>query len=123
MIRPFGVTILAGFVTVQGIVNLAAVVSSGAFGPGQGYFVATSAAGFIVAYGLMKGRTWGRYGMLVLAGLDVALGLIGTFASLDTAASPFEGFASVIANLIVIYYLMRPEVTAYFSRDQTESFS
>ncbi len=123
MIRPFGVTILAAFIVIQGIVNVSFVVSSGTLGPGQEYFIATSAAGFVVAYGLMTGSMWGRYGMLVLAGLDIALGLLGAFASLDTIASPFEGFASVLANLIVIYYLMRPEVVAYFKGYQAESFT
>jgi hypothetical protein len=123
MFRPFGVIILAAFIVIQGIVNLAFVVSSGTLGPGQEYFIVTSVGGFAVAYGLMAGRMWGRYGMLVLAGLDIAIGLLGVFESLDTITTPFEGFASVLANLIVIYYLMRPEVVAYFRGFQAESFS
>ena len=123
MLRPLGVTILAAFFIVQGVVNIAVSAASGSIGPGQAYFVLTSAIGFAATYGMLRGSMWGRYTAMVLAGIGLAFGLLGTFSALDASSNPFEGFAGVLANLIVIYYLTRPEVEAYFRGGQAESLS
>ena len=76
------------------------------------YFKVNSIVGIIGAIGLVKGIPWGG-SRLVLSGFEI---LIGIFVFIEFAlVSPTFALTTVIVNLVVIFYLTRPEVLEYFN--------
>jgi uncharacterized membrane protein (DUF2068 family) len=65
---------------------------------------------FLLAYGLLKGRGWAWTVSLVFA----ILGLI--FGILQLVGSPGSGVLQVIISAIIVYYLYRPNVKAFFGK-------
>jgi len=63
----------------------------------------------VVGFGLFTMREWGRIATVILAGFNV---LYGIFLML---IQPLAA-VSIVLNLLVIWYLMRPEVRDKFTR-------
>lgn len=100
--------------------------------------IAIGIVSFIVAYGLLKGMGWAWTVTVVLSIISIVLSVITTIATvqallwlglgiiliLPPAAPmdpsppppPFGGIASIIISGIIIYYLYRPHVKAYFGK-------
>jgi amino acid transporter len=98
--------------------------------------IAIGIVSFIVAYGLLKGMAWAWTVTVVLSIISIVLSVITTIATvqallwlglgiiLPPAAPmdpsppppPFGGIASIIISGIIIYYLYRPQVKAYFGK-------
>jgi uncharacterized membrane protein (DUF2068 family) len=97
--RPLGVTILAILTVISGIGFLVSVI-----------LVPLGIANLVVAYGLWKGKRWAWTITLVLSFIGIALGLASIATGTIIAIWP------VIINAIVIYYLYRPNVKAFFGR-------
>jgi hypothetical protein len=128
MERPFGVTILAVLTVINALVSfgLSALVGVifgwvGALVPGVfGGFLAAIAIIFsivavafgliylLLAWGLWSGKGWAWTITLILT----VLSLIG---SLVTAASGL-GIVSLIIDVLILYYLTRPHVKAFFGK-------
>jgi hypothetical protein len=66
---------------------------------------------FVVAYGLLKGRRWAWTVTIILSIISIVWNAI----TLATAAN-FGGIISIIISGIIIYYLFRPHVKAYFGK-------
>ncbi len=66
---------------------------------------------FVVAYGLLKGRRWAWTVTIILSIASIVWNAI----TLATAAN-FGGIISIIISGIIIYYLFRPHVKAYFGK-------
>ncbi len=66
---------------------------------------------FIVAYGLLKGRGWAWTVTIILSIISIVWNAI----TIATAAN-FGGIISIIISGIILYYLFRPHVKAYFGR-------
>jgi hypothetical protein len=119
MERPFGVTLLASFFFVQGIINIITVASYYIGGESTftvAYYAATSVAGIGVAYGMWRGEKWGRIGTIAYSGWEILIGLLAAFAAVDIeAASPIQALTKMTVYAIVIYFMTRPEITEYFS--------
>jgi hypothetical protein len=119
MERPFGVTLLASFFFAQSIINVVIAygyyASSVPFLPTV-YLFLTSGAGFVLAYGLWIGNKWGRIGTILLSGLQIMVGLLGVVSLDIETTSPFQAVTKVIVYVIVIYFLMRPEISEYFKK-------
>ena len=103
-----------------------------------GVLIAIGIVSFIVAYGLLKGMGWAWTVTVVLSIISIVLSVITTIATvqallwlglgiiliLPPAAPmdpsppppPFGGIASIIISGIIIYYLYRPHVKAYFGK-------
>ncbi len=62
-----------------------------------------------VGLGLFMMKEWGRIGTVILAGFNVLYGIFLAFIQPLTAIA-------VILNLLVIWYLMRPEIREEFTR-------
>jgi hypothetical protein len=75
--------------------------------------VALAIVSFIVAYGLLKGRRWAWTVTLILSIISIVLNAITVAAS---AGANVGGIISIIISGIIIYYLYRPHVKAYFGR-------
>lgn len=97
--RPLGVTILAILTVISGIGFLVSVI-----------LVPLGIANLVMAYGLWKGKRWAWTITLVLSFIGIALGLASFATGTIVAIWP------VIINAIVIYYLYRPNVIAFFGR-------
>jgi hypothetical protein len=71
-----------------------------------GIFLILGALGLLIAYGLFKGHPWARNLALILS----FLGIIINIGSLPIS------IISIAIDLLIIYYLTRPQVKAFFGK-------
>lgn len=122
--RPLGVTIIAILTIIGGIgflaSGIAAVVAAPFLSDMEGLsagigaaLIALGIAYFVMAYGLWKGKGWAWTITLILSYIGIALGI----ASIITGniAAVFH----LIINIIVVYYLYRPNVKMFFGKSTT----
>ncbi len=72
-------------------------------------FIVLGVAYFFVAWGLLKGKPWAWTVTLILTIIDMAMGLISIITN------PLS-IIGLIINGIILYYLFRPHVKAYFGK-------
>jgi len=72
--------------------------------------IAIGIVSFIVAYGLLKGMRWAWTVTVVLSIVSIALNAI------SIATGNIGGIVSIIISGIIVYYLYRPHVKAYFGK-------
>lgn len=136
--RPTGVTIIAilniisGIVMLAGGLGLAAIGSilptmsavdpnasgqlaiAGLLGVGGvavgGILIILGIISFVVAWGLLKGRGWAWTVTAVLAVISIIMGIV------SLAAGNFGSIVNIIISGVVLYYLYRPHVKAYFGK-------
>lgn len=118
--RPLGVTILAilnalgGIMTLIGGVAAIGVTSTGIFASlgiiVGGFTIIIGLFQLIVAWGLWTGKKWAWLLALIFGILGVIFGILGLIGGGMT------GIVSLLINAIIVYYLMRPEVKAFFGR-------
>ena len=65
---------------------------------------------FVVAYGLLKGMGWAWTLTLVLSVISIVLNAV------SIATGNFGGIVSIIISIIIVYYLYRPHVKAFFGK-------
>ena len=78
-----------------------------------GILIAIGIASFIVSYGLLKGKGWAWSVTLILSYIGIVTGLI------SIAGGNFLSIVQVIINIVVIWYLYRSDVKAYFGKPVT----
>ena len=76
-----------------------------------GILIAIGIVSFVVAYGLLKGKSWAWTLTLILSIISIVVGAI----SIATTGNVFN-IISIIISGIIIYYLYRPHVKAYFGK-------
>jgi hypothetical protein len=109
--RPFGVTIIAILAILGGIGSLVGGISLVAIIPLLGAaLIIIGLAYFGVAYGLWQGLKWAWIITLIVTVIAFISGLGSIIVGNVGAAIP------VIINAIIIYYLFRPNVKAYFGK-------
>ena len=113
--RPFGVTLIAILAVLGGLGSLFSGFAILAVIPilgliFGGLLIIIGLAYFAVAYGLWKGLNWAWTITLIVSALGIIVGL----ASL--VVGNIGAIFHVIVNGIVIYYLYRPNVKAYFGK-------
>ena len=127
--RPTGVTILAALEALGGLVWLlagAGIMMVGAlmpiFGVGLAMvfgaiaglmglvFLIFGIIAFVLAYGLFTGRGWAWLWSLIFAVIGIILALFEAMSSLGSGILP------IIIYLVIIYYLTRPHVKAFFGK-------
>jgi uncharacterized membrane protein (DUF2068 family) len=107
--RPLGVTIIAILMIISGI----ALLSTGAvlLVVGIGVVpIALGIASFVMAYGLWKGKRWAWTITLILSVIGIIVGIA------SIATGNVGAIIHIIINAVVIYYLYRPNVKAYFGK-------
>jgi uncharacterized membrane protein HdeD (DUF308 family) len=107
--RPFGVAIIAILTAIGGLIFLASGVVFLIVGIGF-VLLALGIAFLVMAYGLWKGRGWAWTITLILSIIGIIVGL----ASL--AVGNVGAIVNVIIHAVVIYYLYRPNVKAFFGK-------
>jgi len=65
---------------------------------------------FIVAWGLLKGKGWAWSLTLILSIISIIIGIV------SMAAGNFGSIINIIIAGIIIYYLYRPHVKAFFGK-------
>ena len=109
--RPFGVTIIAILAILGGIGSLVGGIVLVAIIPLLGAaLIIIGLAYFGVAYGLWQGLKWAWIITLIVTVIAFISGLGSIIVGNVGAAIP------VIINAIIIYYLFRPNVKAYFGK-------
>jgi hypothetical protein len=113
--RPLGVTIIAILAVIGGIGSVLSGFAIMAIIPllgiiFGGLLIIIGLAYFVVAYGLWKGLNWAWNITLIVSVIGIIVGLgsivVGNIGALF----------HLIVNVIVIYYLYRPNVKAYFGK-------
>jgi len=90
--------------------GLSAAMLGPILGAMAGVMIAIGIASIIVAMGLFKGKGWAWTVSVILA----LIGIATSIASL--AVGNFGGIANLVINGIILYYLFRPHVKAYFGK-------
>jgi hypothetical protein len=136
--RPTGVTIIAvlniisGIVMLLGGIGLAAVSSilpsistidpnaggqlalagllGGAGVAVGGILIILGIISFIVAWGLLKGKSWAWSVTVILSIISIIIGIV------SMVAGNFGSIVNIIIAGIIIYYLYRPHVKAFFGK-------
>ena len=116
-IRPTGVVILAILEIISGITaigggflfaSFAGMMGMdifGAFGGViSGILIAIGIASFVMAWGLLQGRSWAWTFTLILT----IIGILFDLTSFNVIGLLIEG--------VILYYLFRPHVKAYFGK-------
>ena len=70
---------------------------------------------FVVAYGLLKGLGWAWTVTVVLSIISIV------FNAISIATGNIAAIISIIISGIIIYYLYRPHVKAYFGKGVSKS--
>ena len=78
-----------------------------------GITLAIGIVSFVVAYGLLKGRSWAWTLTVVLSVISIVLNAI------SLVAGNFAAIISIAISGIILYYLYRPHVKAYFGKAVT----
>jgi hypothetical protein len=139
--RPIGVTIIGVLMAIGGVIMIGVgiIASVGtlvlpfvAMEPGQelggfstamfggiaavtgAIMLALGIAALVIAYGLFKGRPWAWTAAVILSAIGIALSILQIAAGVFTG--DFSGIISLIINGVIIYYLYRPHVKAYFGK-------
>jgi uncharacterized membrane protein (DUF2068 family) len=82
-----------------------------------GVMIALGIVSFVVAYGLLKGRSWAWTLTIVLSIISIVLN------ALSLAAGNVAAIVSIIISGIILYYMYRPHVKAYFGKTVTPGTS
>jgi len=77
--------------------------------------IAIAIVSFIVAYGLLKGRGWAWTVTLILSIISIV------WNAITIATGNIGGIISIIISAVIIYYLYRPHVKAYFGKGVSPS--
>jgi uncharacterized membrane protein (DUF2068 family) len=107
--RPLGVTIIAILTIIGGIIFLASGLVLLIIGIGI-ILLALGIAFLVMAYGLWKGKRWAWTITLILSAIGIILALV------SIAFGNVGSILSVIIHGVVIYYLYRPNVKAFFGK-------
>ena len=107
--RPLGVTIVAILTAIGGLIFLGSGLVLLIVGIGV-ILLALGIAYLVMAYGLWNGRGWAWTITLILS----VIGIVVAIASI--VAGNVSAIISIIIHAVVIYYLYRPNVKAFFGK-------
>lgn len=107
--RPLGVTIIAILLVIAGIISFVSglillIILIGIVP------LALGIAYLVMAYGLWKGKGWAWTITLILSAIGIVVALV------SIAFGNVAAIINVIIHGIVIYYLYRPNVKAFFGK-------
>ncbi|MCS7145881.1 MAG: hypothetical protein RMJ28_05020 [Nitrososphaerota archaeon] len=130
--RPVGITILAVLEIIGGIIGLlgaavflafgalAGVVAGEGLGPLGGLFAALGGivgglllvlalVSFLLAYGFWTGKGWAWILGIIFSIIGIVVGVVTIFGDLS-------GIVSIVINGLILFYLFRPNVKAWFGK-------
>jgi hypothetical protein len=115
---PKGIKIITALTIISGLILLSMAFVSFKIliplGPahlaGAFFLLFLGIASIIVSIGLYKGKGWSWISLLILSGFGAAGYL------LNIVNGQIISFIGLIINIIIIYYLYRPNVRRFFSK-------
>jgi hypothetical protein len=107
--RPLGVTIIAVLNLIVGIIAIAVGIPALIVVVGI-VLIAIGIASLVMAYGLWKGKSWAWTITLILSGIGIISGII------SIARGQYGAVIEIIIHAVIIYYLYRPNVKAFFGK-------
>jgi uncharacterized membrane protein HdeD (DUF308 family) len=107
--RPLGVTLIAILTLIGGIIFLASGIVLLIVGIGI-VLIALGIAYLVMAYGLWSGKGWAWTITLILSVIGIIVAIV------SIAAGNVGAILSIIIHAVVIYYLYRPNVKAFFGK-------
>lgn len=107
--RPLGVTLIAILTLIGGIIFLASGIVLLIVGIGI-VLIALGVAYLVMAYGLWSGKGWAWTITLILSVIGIIVAIV------SIAAGNIGAIVSIIIHAVVIYYLYRPNVKAFFGK-------
>lgn len=122
--RPFGVTIIAIaiLIIIAGVISLFIGIGAVAIGPLIGLVfvvigaisLALGVAYLVMAYGLWKGKGWAW----TISTIILFIGIVIDIISLPRRSTGdiVSSIVSIAINAVILYYLYRPHVKAYFGK-------
>lgn len=123
--RPLGVTIVAILMAIEGIflilAGIGGIVAGGVLGAelgiAGGVIVAASSvalalgiAGLVIAWGLITGKGWAWIITIIITIIMAIVNIV------HLASGRYEHIIGLIINGVILYYMYRPQVKAYFGR-------
>ena len=123
--RPLGVTIVAILMIIEGIFLILGGISGIAvggimadeLGKAGGAIIAASSvglalgiAGLFIAWGLISGKGWAWIITIIITIIMAIVNII------SIASGRYEHIFGLIINGVILYYMYRPQVKAYFGR-------
>jgi hypothetical protein len=122
--RPLGVTIVAILMIIEGIFLILGGISGIAVGGimadelgiGGAIIAASSVglalgiAGLFIAWGLISGKGWAWIITIIITIIMAIVNII------SIASGRYEHIFGLIINGVILYYMYRPQVKAYFGR-------
>ncbi len=116
---PLGIVIITILTVISGLILLTmsfflfiVLLPLGPVGlMGSGFLFILGIASIIVSIGLYKGKGWSWILLLVLSGFGAA----GYLWNIVNGGRPIS-IIGIVINLIIIYYLYRPNVRKFFSK-------
>ena len=112
--RPRGVTIISILTILDGVLIVFLGASFLAFGGLLigGIVLAVGIGYLAVSYGLLNGRGWAWTVTVILSIIGIVIQIISALSTSDIAFTTL----SIGINAIILYYLYRPNVKAYFGK-------
>jgi hypothetical protein len=123
--RPLGVTIVAILMAIEGVIliggGIGGIVAGGIlsseFGVVGGLIIASSSvalalgiAALVIAWGLITGKGWAWIITIIISIIMVIVNII------QLVNGRYEHIIGLIINGVILYYMYRPQVKAYFGR-------
>jgi hypothetical protein len=94
---------------MQGQMIPAQMIGGAAIGIGV-LMIILGIASFVVAWGLLKGKRWAWTVTIILSIINIIT------SAVSMLGGNFGGIVSIIISGVIIYYLYRPHVKAYFGK-------
>ncbi|MGB8087731.1 MAG: hypothetical protein WCF07_15710 [Nitrososphaeraceae archaeon] len=115
--RPRGVTIISILTILDGSLIAFGGLSFLAFGGLLigGIVLAVGIGYLAVSYGLLKGKGWAWTITVILSIIGIVIQIISALATSDIAFTTL----GVLINAVIIYYLYRPDVKAFFGKSHS----
>ncbi len=112
-----GLIALAGAFAASGRASGASAASSpasrGIFLGLEAWVIMLGLFALVVGYGLWTGKSWGWSTALILS----VIGIIETVVSIPfLGASAYSHLIGIVLDVVIIYYLTRPHVKAFFAK-------
>lgn len=107
--RPLGVTIIAILNLIVGIIGIAVGIPLLIVGVGI-VLVVIGIASIVMAYGLWNGKGWAWIITLILSVIGIISGIV------SISGGHIGAVAEIIIYAVIIYYLYRPNVKAFFDK-------
>jgi len=74
------------------------------------FFAILAVFAFVISGALFSGKRWGRTLVIIISIIDLITG------GVSVAGGNVAGIVGMILNLVILYYMWRPHVIAYFHR-------